>query len=188
MDARPESGCSAMTRIVFLMLAVLALTACPTGNDDYIRAKIDGKSIEFREDRNAIISGLDGRKETLTFYASVDGSQGTHSFEVDLELPGGQLATTRYSANRALASQPRSGFRLSDSLTAQYSPSTTGSFINDSGEHGASGDFVVEVTSLGTERVKGRFEGGLELDGKIIHVENGVFSLPYVYKKRNNPW
>lgn len=177
-----------MTRS-FLLAVVLALCACTQGGPDYISAEINGKHIEFREHPSAIISGLDGRMETLTFAASVAGSGGTSSFEVDLELPGGQLATTRYSGRQARLSAPRPGFRLNDSLTAQYTPDPgSGSYINDTSDDAPGGDFVVEVTSLRDGRVEGVFSGGLDYSGDVVQVSNGRFSLAYVYKKRNSPW
>lgn len=177
-----------MTRS-FLLAAVLALCACTQGGPDYISAEIDGKRIEFREHPYAIVSGTGGRMETLTFAASVAGSNGTAGFEVDLELPGGQLAATRYSGRQARLSAPRPGFRLNDSLTVQYTQSDgSGSYTNDTSDDAPGGDFVVEVTSLRDGRVEGVFSGGLDHSDDVVHVSNGRFSLAYVYKKRNTPW
>lgn len=176
-----------MCRRLSLALSVLAVSGCAGQGDDYIHATIDGKRIEFREDPYAIVSGLDRRMEVLTFAATVKGSDGTESFEVDLELPGGQLTASRYSSARLDDSQPRPGLSVNDELTAQYSRDTNGSYIDDPGEHGA-GDFVLEVTSIGKHRVAGRFSGDLEREGTVIHVTGGAFSLAYEYKPRNIPW
>lgn len=174
-----------MTRS-FLLAAVLALCACTGGEPDFISAEINGKRIDFREYPSAIVSGTGGRMETLTFMATSADGQGRASFDVDLELPGGQLATRRYSGWQASRSAPRPGFKLNDSLAAQYTPAGANrSYVNGAGDRSPAGDFVVEVTALRDGRVQGTFSGGLyDVNGGIVRVAGGRFSMAYVYEKR----
>lgn len=167
-------------------MSVLAMCACTQGEPDFVSAEIDGKRVEFRENASAVVSGIQGRMETLTFSASAGGGDASSSFEVDLELPGGQLATTRYSGRQLRLSAPRPGFKLDDALTAQYTRAgAAASYINDTSDDGPAGDFAVELTSLRDGQVQGTFSGGLDdANGHIVQVRDGRFSLQYEYRAR----
>jgi hypothetical protein len=172
-----------MTRIVcLLLLALLALVACSTGSNDYIRATIDGKPMRFTVLAQAMISGDRGIMENMSLLAQREQGAPSPSFLINMQTPGVALRPGRYSARTTRIEDPRPGERQTDNLVAQYFVPGPSRYMSDRTRNAVIHDFELHITGLDETRIEGTFSGQLRNhDGGVVTVTAGQFSLPVEY-------
>lgn len=146
-----------------LWLSALLLSACVGQENDYVRATINGKPMEFRHEANGSYGPPQGPIQHLVFGAALseDESQPQMSFNLQDERAPLRLGT--YTAIGALSGR-----------YFWQTPAGTVMHHNDGKR-----PFSITLTRLDRTRIEGSFHGTLLGDDDTpISVADGRFSVP----------
>lgn len=148
-----------------LLAVVVLLASCASEQDSgYVRARIDGKPMQFRIEAGASVAGNHGRIQHVVFGALSSEDHAKPAMSFDIQQEGGEIVPGRYA-------------KYVDVSGRYYWQTPNGTYMH---KNGPDDPFQITFTRVDRERVVGSFSGQFShIDPDFtIEVTKGEFSVP----------